>query len=234
MQKPILLITILVITLTIALFVFIAVPKPKQKTETMLNEASSSMMPKRDPNIYKNTVYNYEVAYPFNLSFKESSPEAVLIGEINDLQTESKIELHVFFQPRMTQKTVTVSDVFAFDQAKKLCSATGPNTRIFCDSVEQLETFTSDNGTLTKSFYLTEKTVDQESGELKSTTLKGPFFVIDVSKNTPGTQSALLISPPVQKDPQQINAQLVRDVAQSVKLLPLMQSATPSAAKLKK
>jgi hypothetical protein len=220
MQKPILLILILgIIILTAVLLVF-RMPKSTQISQPPVPEATSSVLPTRDPNVYKNTKYNFELSYPFNLTFKESSPEAVIIGNINDLQTESYVEIRVLFQQlSIGQKVSSASaEQFVLDNAKKLCKASGPNVDITCDKVEQLETIVTSNGHSAKTFYLSEKTVDSKTGVLKDAVLKGPFFSFDLSKNTPSSQSAILISPPVQKEQNSVNTTLIRDIADSLKI----------------
>jgi hypothetical protein len=232
MQKPILLISILVIIIITAVLLVFRMPKQPQTSQPPVSEATSSVLPTRDPNIYKNTKYNFELSYPFNLTFKESSPEAVIIGNINDLQTESFVEIRVLLQPIILGQKISSASAeqFVLDNAKKLCKASGPNVDITCDKVEQLETIVTSSGHPAKTFYLSEKTVDSKTGVLKQEVLKGPFFSFDLSKNTPSSQSAILISPPVQNEQNSVNTTLIRDIADSLRITQIIfPSQTPNS-----
>lgn len=238
MQKTILFISVLAIIVITAILLVWRMPKGEDLlTTNSISEATSSVLPTREPVVYKNTKYNFELSFPFNLNFKESSPEAIFIGNINDLQTESLVEVRVLTTPISSGQKIspTTAEQFIFDTAKKLCNASGPNITISCDKVEQLESITTLSGQIARTFYLSEKTTDNKSGEIKSTSLKGPFFSFDLTKNTPSSQSAILLSPPVQKDSQSVNGTLIRDVADSLKIVPLvLPSSTPSASPRKR
>ena len=214
MQKPILLIAALLVILLISAFLILKIPSKGESLPTKLQEATSSMMPAREPIVYKNKIYNFEFLFPFNLSFKESSPEAVIVGNINDLQTESLAEVHVVTQPLLKKQKQNLSQ-FILENAKKLCNYSDTTVIVQCELNEKVESGINRNSQNYQTFYLLEKTIDQETGEQLGTKLNGPFFSFDISMNTPGSQSAILISPPLQKTTTS-NPQLVKEIADSL------------------
>ncbi len=231
MQKPVILISILVIILVTAVLLMFRIPKSpliSNDQKQRLEEATSSVLPTREPNLYKNMIYNFEFKYPFNLNFKESSPEAIIVGNINDLQTDTMAEVHIVMQPLKNPKLKTpLPAEFIENEVRKLCVASGPNIEISCTKVEQKEIITTSQGLKATTFYLTEETIDTESSEVKASVLKGPFFSFDLTRNTPGSQSAIVIFPPLQKDHQLIDPQLIRDIADSLKIN-ILETPTPS------
>lgn len=172
---------------------------------------SSSPLAVQTPNTYTSTRYKFKIDYPFNLQLKESSPTAITIGIINDLETNSEVEIKVF-EVQLKANATESAEVTA---AKSLCKSSMLSTEISCPKVMNEEQLITKSGRRLSSFYLEEKTVSKENGNIINTEQKGPFISSTLSE-TRNTKTFVLIYPPLDKDPHLVNTQLIHDIANSI------------------
>lgn len=214
MQKNIIFIILFIVVLATGFLLSYKYPQNKSAIQQSIIQ-SSSPIAVRTPSVYKNDLYKFSFTYPFNLQLKESSPTAITIGTINDLETDSDVEVKIIDSIIKTNATESA----ALSLAKKLCKSTMHNKDISCTKVineknEEIATVKSN----IKTFYLEEVTKNIQTGEVISTQNKGPFITVFLTK-TKTIETSLLFYPPLEKDPHLINAQLIRDIATSTTLI---------------
>jgi hypothetical protein len=173
---------------------------------------SSSPLAIQTPNIYISNEYKFKLEYPFNLQLKESSPTAITIGIINDLETNSEVEVRIF-DVQVKANATESAEIIA---AKNLCKSSMLSTEISCPSVINEEKGITNSGSKTTTFYLEEKTISKVNGEIINTEQKGPFISTTLTE-TRNSKTFVLFYPPLDKDPHLVNTQLIRDLATSIR-----------------
>lgn len=211
-HKNVLLICLFVIMVTAGVIISNKFSKVTPENKTNVFQATSSAEV-RTSNQYTNTVYGFSIEYPFNLQLKESSPTAITIGTINDLETNSEVEIRIA-EIAIKNTARESGDIIL---AKSLCNGNMPNFDISCTKAVNESSEIATTGSTLKTFFLEEVSKNKSSNEIIGTQLKGPF-ITTILKKSKTTQTILLIYPPLDKDTHLIKTQLIRDTASSIKI----------------
>jgi len=163
---------------------------------------------------YTSETYGYSFVYPDSLDVQEYTPEHVALGrrQVED-GFDAVVEAGVF---TADGDSAVAFDDFVVDRARTLCAADGPRTSMRCTDVEQRTPFTTATGLTGEVFYLKHETVDIASGAIDSVSGRGPFFVFQLSANAPA--AALIIRPPTNLAPDDVDSELVRQIANSIRI----------------
>jgi len=213
LNRNLLLICLLIIILTTGAILSDKFSKASPINKTNIFQASSSAEV-RSPNLYTNTTYGFSLEYPFNLQVKEASATSIIIGTVNDLETNSEVEIKI--ADITIKNTATESGEIIL--AKSLCEGNTQNSNIRCNKAINETSEIATTGSTLKTFYLEEVIKDKETNEILSTQLKGPFIATILKKNRT-TQTILLIYPPLDRDAHLVNTQLIRDTVSSIKMI---------------
>ncbi|MCG2715117.1 MAG: hypothetical protein L6422_02315 [Candidatus Marinimicrobia bacterium] len=141
---------------------------------------------------YQDIMRCYEFQYPDNYFLKEDlAYDGTLIGSVL-LKRENSVLLIIISceemadYPREEYNPAKMSfEEFAFNRARAMCSADGPDGSRYATDVVRKEKFTNPNNLNGVEFYLTEVTEtyfeDSEESKIEKRT-KGPIYVVPISQ----------------------------------------------------
>lgn len=165
---------------------------------------------------YHNPEYGFAFSYPETLNLRVYSAEHVALGQAGEDEFAALAEAGVF---TAIQGAFASFEAFVIDRARATCAADGPGISLRCTDVQQLVPFETSTGLVGEVFYLAHETVDVASNQVISQSGRGPFFAFNLSANLPGVQYAvLLIRPPATLEPAEVDSELLRSVAGSVRI----------------
>ncbi|HEX7023447.1 MAG TPA: hypothetical protein VF187_01405 [Gemmatimonadales bacterium] len=166
---------------------------------------------------YENPTVSFSFEYPDSFDVREYSPSFVAIGSEEGEAFDAVVEVGV-----EEGEGASFQD-FAIERARLACAADGPNLSLQCTDVEMLQPVTTGEGREGISFYLKHVATRPGSGEVVATDGRGPFFAFELESREAegGTNSQyemLIVRAPVVLEPDQVNAELVRRIARSLRV----------------
>lgn len=166
--------------------------------------------------IYRNSDFSYIFVYPSNYDLVERGKVSVLVGHRKDSGMEGIVEA-TGIEVRESEYYNSY-DEFIMDKLTEFCGVDLPTITKTCTSVASNEEYTSSTAVTGRKIYLTEVTNNASTGE-NTTTQVGPFFVFDLTSVNPGVQySAVVLRPATGILPENIDAALVEDLANTMML----------------
>lgn len=144
---------------------------------------------------YENVVYGYSFDYPDAFDTIEYTNNIVAVSTSTSIDIEGVFEsaAYVSEEGGLQQNSL---EGFMVHRAKLLCDADGLQMTIYCDEVEESQSFTNAHGVPIFQFTLRKVTENLANGE-KTFQSYGPIFAADISANVPTAQYAIvLIHPP--------------------------------------
>lgn|GEM_PF-985893 len=165
---------------------------------------------------YSNSVYGYSFEYPDSLELHVYSPDHVAVGRETENGFDAALEAGVF----LAENSDTMPyEEFVADRARTLCAADSPRTSLRCTDLQQQMPFETQTGLTGEVFYLKHETVEPSSGTITAESGRGPFFAFNISANAPAARHAvLLIRPPTTLEPTQVDSELIRAVANTLRI----------------
>jgi hypothetical protein len=167
--------------------------------------------------VYQSEDYGFSFVVPESLGLNEYLPTSIAVGTSTaDGGFASVADVDVIESDPAT--TYESFDDFLHNRTEIMCAADGPGASISCTGVEQEQSFETTGGLSGTVYYLKEETKDLATGEI-ATAGKGPFFAFNISANNPGhTFTALVVHAPVALPADQVDSELIRSIAESVKI----------------
>ncbi len=163
---------------------------------------------------YKNSVYGYTLIYPADLDVKEYGEDNAVFGIITDDAVEGRAEVRVI--TAQGEAGQTLQDAVA-DQLKNLCAADGPTASFSCTDTTSTEPFTTANAEQGYVLMLKGELVKRESSSTPEVIPMGPYYVVPLS-NSATISKVVVVMPPLNQNTSQAHTELVRTIAESVRL----------------
>lgn len=171
-----------------------------------------------DQQVHVNDTYGYSFEYSSNLEKLEYSDQALALGQLTEGGIDAQVEVQVF-ESEDGSENLSFEE-FMLERLMMMCAADGPSMSRECTSVAQQQPFMTGAGVSGEEFYL-EETTTHFSDNTTTTDRKGPFYTFNISDNTPGKQAMLVVYSPIALPPDQVDAEVVRAVAESVQVTQL-------------
>lgn len=172
--------------------------------------------PEREAVTYVNDAYGFSFVVPDAYEIAEYAPESVSVGRAEDGTFRSAADVRVYQAGEGSGHDSF--ETFVVDTLRNMCAADGPGETIFCDQVESRDSFPAETGISGEVLYLHRVHEDLMTGAQEIGSF-GPVIVYDFAANVPGAQFAMLaVSPPADLASGDIDGQLVRSVAETVRI----------------
>jgi membrane-bound inhibitor of C-type lysozyme len=168
-------------------------------------------------NTYTSGKYGFSFDIAGGYTYKEYTDEIISIGTpVGEDGFDAVAEVHVVKSGG--EGGYKSFDDFVFESSRNVCAADGPSATIYCDKVQSKEPYTSPNGLEGIAFYLNRVHEDLSTKE-KAESAFGPLFSFNITANTPDSKfSALVVRPPANLTAEEINSEMVRKIADSVRI----------------
>jgi hypothetical protein len=166
--------------------------------------------------VYANSVYGFSFEIPEGYEYNKYTEEIISVGHKTEGGFDSSAEVQVSMSGG--EGGYQSFDAFLFDSTKNMCAADGPRETIYCDRIIQEQPFETSLGLSGTVFYQNRVTKNLETGE-EETDAFGPIFAFNIQANTPGSKfSALIVRAPSNLRPADVNSELIRQIAESIKI----------------
>lgn len=166
---------------------------------------------------YESRVYGFTFMYPSESDVREYTAQAISVGRaMSDDAFSAEAEVQVV--ERTEDETAASYDDFLMASVRNMCAADGPGEAIYCEDKESSEPFENDQGATGERFYVTRVHESLPSGE-RTTERFGPFYAFPLSETeATSTWTVLLVRPPSSDAVDDVEDDLIRDIAASVRL----------------
>lgn len=169
-----------------------------------------------DTRSYQNQDYGFSFSYPTLYAVQEHTPEHVSIGMARTSGFESIAYVTLLLHDR--DVAYASYEQFLADRTRMMCASDSPGFTMRCINIKQEQSFETAAGLPGIAFYLSEETTNIQTGTTTASG-KGPFFAIDVSANAPEYEyAAVLVHAPIALSQEKVNAALIQDIANSLRV----------------
>lgn len=159
---------------------------------------------------YRSDEYGFQFSYPDSLDLLEYTPAIIALGHRQgdgfDAVVENVLEL----------ADEGTFEEYAVDRARTSCAADGPDLSLSCTDVLDPQPFAATSGREGIVFRLRHLTTRPGGTPVLETGTRGPFYALDASDMVDSPVAVLLVRPPAVLEPEEVDEQLLGEVAASV------------------
>lgn len=161
--------------------------------------------------VYENEGYGFSFTVPGDVQVVSHETGA----DISDPRLESQMASIQVIRNTAGEE-VGMYEEFVLDAVRMNCVADAASISVVCTEIRNLAPFTTQSGVKGQVFYLAGER--KGSDGVPMPILKGPFFTFNLSANTPGVMSFLLVGSPMHATVDQVDSEFVEEVAHTVEI----------------
>lgn len=189
-----------------------------QQNQQQLVQAPPSILGDQDiqPSLYTNQTYNFSLQIPKDYLTEEYTDDIVAVGNKVDDVFNRVAEGRVL-KSLPSDVTVDLSfEEFVAEKVRFLCGGESDSGLTSCTDIVDQQEFITASGIRGMTFYLTEVSHDILSTEVLQTVAKGPFYAVQLPSATEeGQLSSFVIHPPLALSPDEVQSDLIKQLAES-------------------
>jgi hypothetical protein len=163
--------------------------------------------------------YGYSFLFPAEYDVLEFGFENISIGTRTEEGIDALAEVVVITAASTTD--YTNFEDFVYGEARIACGTDTATEVVTCGDIEQVQPFSTGSGLSGTIFYISESRRTTATGATTEGG-KGPFIAFNISASVPRYEyTALIVQPPFTLPLESVNSELLRQIADTVKLIPV-------------
>lgn len=157
---------------------------------------------------YQSDKYGFAFNIPDGYNFSEDDAEHISVGE--------KVEVELLTGPKSNFASF---EDFLTGQLSNVCATVGTTASTTCDRITSAQGFTSDSGVPGGEVYLNRIHSALSVGSTTTSSF-GPIYIFSIQSPTTSDFAVLVVRPPANLSSDQIDAEIIKFVARSMKFPP--------------